>query len=81
MRRRTDAHVVPEMRALLQTLGARFQERLAELKRWQVEIINQNQGEHGGYKEIIARIIGQGAYSQLKFESGAHRVQRVPETE
>ena len=59
----------------------RMYSRFAELKRWQVEIINQNQGEHGGYKEIIARIIGQGAYSQLKFESGAHRVQRVPETE
>ena len=55
--------------------------RFAELKRWQVEIINQNIGEHGGYREIIARIIGNGAYSQLKFESGAHRVQRVPETE
>jgi len=59
----------------------RMYSRFAELKRWQVEIINQSQGEHGGYKEIIARIIGQGAYSQLKFESGAHRVQRVPETE
>lgn len=59
----------------------RMYTRFAELKRWQVEIINQNIGEHGGYKEIIARIIGQGAYSQLKFESGAHRVQRVPETE
>ena len=45
------------------------------------EIINQNLGEQGGYREIIARIIGKGAYSQLKFESGAHRVQRVPETE
>ncbi|MDT8281681.1 MAG: peptide chain release factor 1 [Gammaproteobacteria bacterium] len=59
----------------------RMYSRFAELKRWQVEIINQNIGEHGGYKEIIARIIGHGAYSQLKFESGAHRVQRVPETE
>ncbi len=59
----------------------RMYSRFAELKRWQVEIINQNQGEHGGYREIIARIIGNGAYSQLKFESGAHRVQRVPETE
>ena len=55
--------------------------RYVELKRWQIEIINQNLGEHGGYKEVIARIIGSGAYSQLKFESGAHRVQRVPETE
>jgi peptide chain release factor 1 len=46
-----------------------------------VEIISESQGEVGGYKEIIARIIGQGAYSRLKFESGGHRVQRVPETE
>ena len=59
----------------------RMYSRFAELQRWQVEILNQNLGEHGGYREIIARIIGQGAYSQLKFESGAHRVQRVPETE
>ena len=59
----------------------RMYSRYAELKRWQVEIINSNQGEHGGYREIIARIVGQGAYSRLKFESGAHRVQRVPETE
>jgi peptide chain release factor 1 len=48
---------------------------------WQVEVLSQNPGEHGGYKEIIARIAGQGVYSRLKFESGAHRVQRVPETE
>lgn len=59
----------------------RMYSRFAEIKHWQVEIINQNVGEHGGYKEIVARIIGKGAYSQLKFESGAHRVQRVPETE
>jgi len=59
----------------------RMYSRYAELNRWQVEIISENQGEHGGYKEIIARIIGQGAFSRLKFESGAHRVQRVPETE
>lgn len=59
----------------------RMYSRFAEIKHWQVEVINQNIGEHGGYKEIIARIIGKGAYSQLKFESGAHRVQRVPETE
>jgi peptide chain release factor 1 len=59
----------------------RMYSRFAELKGWQIEIINQNIGEHGGYREIIARIIGKGAYSQLKFESGAHRVQRVPETE
>ncbi len=55
--------------------------RYAELNKWQVEVISESAGEHGGYKEIIARIVGQGAYSRLKFESGAHRVQRVPETE
>ncbi len=55
--------------------------RYAEAKGWRVEIINQSPGEHGGYKEIILRIIGRGAYSRLKFESGVHRVQRVPLTE
>ncbi len=55
--------------------------RYAELRKWQVEVLSESPGEHGGYKEIIARIVGQGAYSRLKFESGAHRVQRVPETE
>ena len=59
----------------------RMYSRYAELRRWKVEIISESLGEHGGYKEIIARIEGQGAYSRLKFESGAHRVQRVPETE
>jgi len=59
----------------------RMYSRYAESKRWQVEIMSQNLGEHGGYKEIIARVVGSGAYSRLKFESGAHRVQRVPETE
>ena len=59
----------------------RMYTRYAEQKRWTIEVISANEGEHGGYKEIIARIIGQGAYSHLKFESGAHRVQRVPETE
>ena len=53
----------------------------AESKRWKVEVMSSSEGEHGGYKEIITRIEGQGAYSRLKFESGAHRVQRVPETE
>ena len=53
----------------------------AESKRWKVEIMSSSDGEHGGYKEIISRIEGEGAYSKLKFESGAHRVQRVPETE
>jgi len=55
--------------------------KYAESQGWQVEIMSQSDGEHGGFKEIISRIIGKGAYSQLKFESGAHRVQRVPETE
>lgn len=59
----------------------RMYSKYAENKRWQIEIISQNEGEHGGYKEVICRLIGQGAYSRLKFESGAHRVQRVPETE
>ena len=59
----------------------RMYSRYAENKGWSVEIISASQGEHGGFKEIIARIIGQGVYSHLKFESGAHRVQRVPETE
>nr|CAA6828968.1 MAG: Peptide chain release factor 1 [uncultured Thiotrichaceae bacterium] len=59
----------------------RMYSRYAEQQRWQIEIVSQNEGEHGGYKEIIARIIGNSVYSRLKFESGAHRVQRVPETE
>jgi peptide chain release factor 1 len=59
----------------------RMYARYAERNRWQVEIISESPGEVGGYKEVIARIIGQGAYSKLKFESGGHRVQRVPETE
>ncbi len=53
----------------------------AESRGWQVEPLSQSPGEHGGYREIIARVIGRGAYSRLKFESGAHRVQRVPVTE
>jgi peptide chain release factor 1 len=59
----------------------RMYSRYAERKRWQVEIMSQSQSELGGYKEIIARVAGQGAYSKLKFESGGHRVQRVPSTE
>ncbi|MEO7199338.1 MAG: peptide chain release factor 1 [Dokdonella sp.] len=55
--------------------------RYAEEKRWNTEIISGHQGEHGGYKEVIARIEGRGAYSRLKYESGTHRVQRVPDTE
>lgn len=59
----------------------RMYSRYGEAHKWQIEILSQTDGEHGGFKEVIARIIGQGAYSRLKFESGAHRVQRVPETE
>ncbi|CAA6812800.1 MAG: Peptide chain release factor 1, partial [uncultured Thiotrichaceae bacterium] len=59
----------------------RMYSRYAEQMRWQIEIVSQNEGDHGGYKEIIARIIGTSVYARLKFESGAHRVQRVPETE
>ena len=55
--------------------------RYAERRRWQVEIVSASVSDLGGYKEVIARIIGNGVYSRLKFESGAHRVQRVPETE
>ncbi|PTN11308.1 peptide chain release factor 1 [Nitrosomonas aestuarii] len=59
----------------------RMYSRYAERRNWQVEIISQSPSDVGGYKEIIAKIIGQGAYSRLKFESGGHRVQRVPVTE
>jgi len=59
----------------------RMYSKFAETQRWKIEIISENRGDHGGYKEIIARIVGTGVYSKLKFESGAHRVQRVPETE
>jgi peptide chain release factor 1 len=59
----------------------RMYARFAERNRWQVEVVSENASEVGGYKEIIARIAGFGAYSRLKFESGAHRVQRVPATE
>ncbi len=59
----------------------RMYSRYAEQKGWRVEIVNQNEGEHGGYKEIVSKVMGTGVYSILKFESGAHRVQRVPETE
>ena len=55
--------------------------RYAERQGWKVEIASKNQSDLGGYKEVICRIIGEGAYSKLKFESGGHRVQRVPETE
>jgi peptide chain release factor 1 len=59
----------------------RMYSRFAERNRWQVEIVSESAGEAGGYKEVIARIVGDGAYSKLKFESGGHRVQRVPATE
>ena len=59
----------------------RMYTRFAERNRWQVEIISESPGEVGGYKEIIARIVGTGVYSRMKFESGGHRVQRVPATE
>ncbi len=59
----------------------RMYARYAERQRWKVEVVSESEGEVGGYKEVIARIVGQGAYSKLKFESGGHRVQRVPETE
>ncbi len=60
---------------------ARMYLRYAELCGWKAETISQSLGEHGGYKELIVRLVGQRVYSKLKFESGAHRVQRVPETE
>ncbi|MCM0611125.1 peptide chain release factor 1 [Marinobacter sediminum] len=59
----------------------RMYSRYAERRRWQVEVLSESEGEHGGYKELIARVAGDGVYGALKFESGAHRVQRVPETE
>ena len=59
----------------------RMYTRFAERSRWQAEIVSESPAELGGYKEVILRIVGQGAYSKLKFESGGHRVQRVPETE
>ena len=59
----------------------RMYSKFAESRGWNLEVLNARSGEHGGYKEIISRIEGKDVYSQLKFESGAHRVQRVPETE
>lgn len=59
----------------------RMYTRYAERNRWQVEIVSASESDLGGYKEVIARIVGFGAYSRLKFESGGHRVQRVPVTE
>ena len=59
----------------------RMYSRYAANQGWQVEVMSESQGEHGGYKEVIARIIGAGAFSRMKFEAGTHRVQRVPATE
>jgi peptide chain release factor 1 len=59
----------------------RMYSRYAEIKGWRLEVLNERPGEHGGFKEIISRIEGDRVYSQLKFESGVHRVQRVPQTE
>jgi peptide chain release factor 1 len=59
----------------------RMYSRYAERKGWQLEVLSERSGEHGGFKEVITRIEGRDVYAHLKFESGAHRVQRVPETE
>ena len=59
----------------------RMYARYAERRGWQVEALAESHGEHGGYREVIARVVGAGAFSRLKFESGVHRVQRVPATE
>ena len=59
----------------------RMYSRYAERRRWRVELLDASTGEHGGYKRVVARVEGQGAFSRLKFESGTHRVQRVPATE
>jgi peptide chain release factor 1 len=59
----------------------RMYARYAERNRWKVEVVSESPSELGGYKEVIARVVGEGAYAKLKFESGGHRVQRVPETE
>ncbi|MEP1470745.1 MAG: peptide chain release factor 1 [Halieaceae bacterium] len=59
----------------------RMYSRFAEKMRWKIEVLSERPGEHGGYKEIISRVEGKDVFAQLKFESGAHRVQRVPETE
>jgi len=59
----------------------RMYSRYADGKGWKVEVLSDSPGEHGGYKEVISRVVGRGAFSQLKFEAGTHRVQRVPATE
>lgn len=70
-----------EESALFAAALLRMYMRFAERNRWQVELMSESPSDLGGYKEVIARIVGAGAYSRLKFESGGHRVQRVPETE
>jgi peptide chain release factor 1 len=59
----------------------RMYSRYAEKQGWQIETLSESPGEHGGYREVICRIVGRGVFSRLKFESGTHRVQRVPTTE
>ncbi len=59
----------------------RMYSRYASQQGWSVEVLSESAGEHGGYKEVISRVVGRGAFSHLKFESGTHRVQRVPATE
>src|SRR5688500_16676270 len=59
----------------------RMYSRYADQRGWRVEVLSESQGEHGGYKEVISRIVGRGAFSYFKFEAGTHRVQRVPATE
>ena len=84
-----DRNVILEIRAgtggdesaLFSSDLLRMYMRYAERNRWQTEILSANESDLGGYKEVIVRIVGQGAYSKLKFESGGHRVQRVPQTE
>ena len=86
---RDDSNVYLEIRAGTGGDGAaifagdlfRMYSKYAEAMRWSLEIVSSREGEHGGYKEIISRISGKGIYARLKFESGAHRVQRVPATE
>jgi peptide chain release factor 1 len=70
-----------EESALFAAVLFRMYARYAERRRWTVEIVSESPSDLGGYREIIARIVGAGAYAKLKFESGGHRVQRVPETE
>jgi peptide chain release factor 1 len=86
---RDDANIYLEIRAgtggdeaaiFAGDLFAMYERYVSELG-WQLEVLSANQGEHGGFKEVIARVVGHGAYSRLKFEAGTHRVQRVPDTE